>query len=325
VTAFILKANSSGTYARAAAIIEQGGLVAFPTETVYGLGADATNAQAVARIYEAKGRPKFNPLIVHVATKADAEALAEFSPVAKRLASAFWPGALTLVLPRRKDCPISDMATAGLDTVALRVPSEDVAHAFLKAAATPIAAPSANLSGHVSPTDARHVMEDLGERIDAIIDGGATALGVESTILSVTGEEEVRLLRPGGATREDIEAVLGHPIGTGPEKAAMPQSPGQLPSHYAPHIPVRLDATSVSSDEALLAFGRPLDGAAAMLNLSEAGDLNEAATHLYAMLRALDDRRFTAIAVMPVPMTGLGLAINDRLKRAAAPRPKEEA
>jgi L-threonylcarbamoyladenylate synthase len=324
VTAFILKANSSGTYARAAAVIEQGGLVAFPTETVYGLGADATNAQAVARIYEAKGRPKFNPLIVHVATKADAEALAEFSPTARRLASAFWPGALTLVLPRRRGCPISDMATAGLDTVALRVPSEDVAHAFLKAAGTPIAAPSANLSGHVSPTDARHVMEDLGERIDAIIDGGATALGVESTILSVTGEA-VRLLRPGGATKEDIEAVLGRPVETGPEKAEVPQSPGQLPSHYAPHVPVRLNATSVSPDEALLAFGRPLDGAAAMLNLSEEGDLGEAAAHLYAMLRALDDRRFAAIAVMPVPMTGLGLAINDRLKRAAAPRPTETA
>ena len=307
-------------YKRGARLIAAGALVAFPTETVYGLGADATDSEAVAAIFAAKGRPSFNPLIVHVASLAAAKKLADFSPEATRLAEAFWPGALTLVLPRSKNCPVSELATAGLPTIAIRVPAHPVAHEFLDAVHTPIAAPSANRSGHVSPTTAQHVEEDLGAAVSLIIDGGACPLGLESTIVSVKGKH-VQLLRPGGATVEDIERVTGGEVDIVSTDSSRPTAPGQLESHYAPHIPVRLNATSVDGGEALLAFGKPLEGAAATLNLSESENLVEAASNLFAMLRSLDDRRFKDIAVMPVPGVGLGRAINDRLKRAAAPRP----
>jgi L-threonylcarbamoyladenylate synthase len=319
----ILKAGMAA-YNEGAKRIADGGLVAFPTETVYGLGADAGNGEAVARIFAAKERPTFNPLIVHVTSRAEAVRLADMSPTAERLAEAFWPGALTLVLPRKADAGLSDLVTAGLGTVAIRVPAHAVAHEFLDAVERPIAAPSANRSGRVSPTTAAHVAADLDGRVDLIIDGGPTTLGLESTIVAVEGET-VRLLRPGGATVEDIERVLGYPMEKGEASDERPTSPGQLRSHYAPRLPVRLNAGAVSASEALLAFGRPLDGAAATLNLSEDENLTEAAANLFAMLRQLDDKRFSAIAVMPVPANGLGLAINDRLHRAAAPRPEDDA
>lgn len=306
-------------YKEGAKRIAEGGLVAFPTETVYGLGADAGNGEAVARIFEAKARPHFNPLIVHVDSQSQAARLAEMSPVAERLADAFWPGALTLVLPRKKKAHLADLVTAGLDTVALRVPAHPVAREFLSAVERPIAAPSANRSGRVSPTTAAHVAADLDGAVDLIIDGGPCTLGVESTIVAVEGDT-VRLLRPGGATVEDIERVLEFPMEKSGDSPHRPTAPGQLRSHYAPKRPMRLNAKSVKGTEALLAFGRPLGGAAAMLNLSEEENLTEAAANLFAMMRSLDDKRFSAIAVMPVPANGLGLAINDRLQRAAAPR-----
>lgn len=298
---------------RAAAILRDGGLVAFPTETVYGLGADATNGKAVAAIFIAKRRPQFNPLIVHVKDRAEAETLVEFTPLARALADAFWPGALTLVLPRKTDCPLSLLVSAGLDTVALRVPSHPVAQALIAATGKPIAAPSANVSGHVSPTTAAHVAEELGDKVDVILDGGATAIGVESTVIGFERDKPV-LLRPGGVARDAIERIAG-PL-------AMPsdtkiQSPGQLESHYAPHAKLRLNARDARPGESLLAFGPNVSQAA--LNLSLAGDLHEAAANLFAMLRALD-KTADAIAVMPVPSDGLGEAINDRLARAAAPR-----
>jgi len=299
---------------RAAAILRDGGLVAFPTETVYGLGADATNGKAVAAIFAAKQRPQFNPLIVHVRDRAEAEALVGFTPRARALAEAFWPGALTLVLPRKSDCPLSLLVSAGLDTVALRVPSHPVASALIAAAGKPIAAPSANVSGHVSPTTAAHVAEELGDKVDFILDGGSTAIGVESTVIGFEGDTPV-LLRPGGVARDAVERVAG-PLAT-PSNANI-QSPGQLESHYAPRAKLRLNARDAQPGEALLAFGPPGSGAA--LNLSPAGDLNEAAANLFAMLRSLD-KTSNAIAVMPIPDEGLGEAINDRLMRAAAPRP----
>jgi len=299
---------------RAAAILRDGGLVAFPTETVYGLGADATNGNAVAAIFAAKQRPQFNPLIVHVRDRAEAEALVEFTPRARALAEAFWPGALTLVLPRKSDCPLSLLVSAGLDTVALRVPSHPVASALIAAAGKPIAAPSANVSGHVSPTTAAHVAEELGDKVDFILDGGSTAIGIESTVIGFEGDTPV-LLRPGGVARDAIERVTG-PLAN-PSDTTI-QSPGQLESHYAPRAKLRLNARDAQPGEALLAFGPPGSGAA--LNLSPAGDLNEAAANLFAMLRTLD-RTADTIAVMPIPDDGLGEAINDRLLRAAAPRP----
>jgi len=299
---------------RAAAILRDGGLVAFPTETVYGLGADATNGKAVAAIFAAKQRPTFNPLIVHVRDRAEAEALVAFTPRARAVAEAFWPGALTLVLPRKSDCPLSLLVSAGLDTVALRVPSHPVASALIAAAGKPIAAPSANVSGHVSPTTAAHVAEELGDKVDFILDGGSTAIGVESTVIGFEGDTPV-LLRPGGVARDAVERVAG-PLAT-PSNANI-QSPGQLESHYAPRAKLRLNARDAQPGEALLAFGPPGSGAA--LNLSPAGDLNEAAANLFAMLRSLD-KTSNAIAVMPIPDEGLGEAINDRLMRAAAPRP----
>jgi L-threonylcarbamoyladenylate synthase len=303
-----------------------GGLVAFPTETVYGLGADATNAHAIARLYDAKGRPAFNPLIAHVVDGAAAWALARFDTDAAKLAKAFWPGPLTLVLPKAGGCPVAELATAGLDSIAVRVPHHEVAQKILAAFGRPIVAPSANRSGHVSPTTAAHVLADLRGRIELIVDGGATPVGVESTIVACLGEP--MLLRPGGVPRETIESVLGHPLAHPPAEAApgddAPLAPGMLASHYAPRTPVRLDSRRVESGEALLAFGPAAATGAAnakmTLNLSERGDLIEAAANLFSHLRALDGCGATTIAVMPIPRDGLGEAINDRLKRAAAPR-----
>ena len=304
----------------AARLIREGELVAFPTETVYGLGGDATNERAVAKIFEAKGRPQFNPLISHVLDAGEARHLVQWNETADKLAARFWPGPLTVVLPRATNSPIALLATAGLDTAAIRAPAHPMAQALIRAAGRPIAAPSANRSGAVSPTRAEHVAESLGNRVKLILDGGPCEVGLESTVLDLTTSIPT-LLRPGGATREAIEAVIG-PVALSdaiPSGDAARKSPGQLDSHYAPARPVRLNATSVAGDEALLAFGsRPLAGARQALNLSPDGDLTEAAANLFAHLRALDRPDNTRIAVMPIPQTGLGLAINDRLRRAAA-------
>jgi L-threonylcarbamoyladenylate synthase len=317
-----------GTGARdietAARALRAGRLVAFPTETVYGLGGIATDDRAVAAIFAAKGRPRFNPLIVHVADRAAARALARWNELAERLAARFWPGALTLVLPRAPGCPLSPLVSAGGDTVGLRVPAHPVAQALLEATALPVAAPSANPAGGVSPTTADHVAEGLGAAVEIILDGGSCRIGLESTVLDLSGGAP-RLLRPGGVTRGALEAEIG-PLAAGPAAAGQPpRAPGQLASHYAPARPLRLEARSVAADEALLAFGpRPLAGALSTLNLSATGDLAEAAANLFAMLRRLDRPDVRAIAVMPIPARGLGEAIRDRLERAAAPRAGEE-
>ncbi len=313
---------------RAAALLREGALVAFPTETVYGLGADARNGRAVAAVFEAKGRPHFNPLICHYPDADSAFADVRAEARARRLAARFWPGPLTLVLPRRPECRVDLLAGAGLDTLAVRVPAHPLALDLLRQAGVPVAAPSANRSGQVSPTTAAHVLEGLGGRIAAVLDGGPCPVGVESTVLDLTGAGPV-LLRPGGLAVEAIEAEIG-PVGRPLPVAAADatrslRSPGLLLSHYAPGLPVRLGATSVEPEEALLAFGpAPPKGAALAWNLSEAGDLAEAAARLFAGLRWLDAegarRGCARIAAMPVPGTGLGLAINDRLARAAAPR-----
>jgi L-threonylcarbamoyladenylate synthase len=304
----------------AARVLGAGGLVAFPTETVYGLGADATNGEAVARLYAAKGRPRFNPLIAHVADFAAARRLAVFNADAERLA-ACWPGPLTLVLPKASGCPVSDLATAGLDTIAVRVPDHPVARDILRAFGKPVVAPSANRSGHVSPTTAVHVATDLDGRVDLILDGGPASVGVESTIVACLGAP--MLLRPGGLPRGEIEHALGHALLVAePVNDEAPLAPGMLSSHYAPKTPLRLNAIDVRPGEALLAFGAPAPArAATMLNLSSSADLVEAAANLFSHLRALDSSGASAIAVMPIPPEGLGEAINDRLARAAAPRP----
>ena len=301
--------------ARAASLLGAGELVAFPTETVYGLGGDARSDRAVARIYEAKGRPSFNPLIVHLPDLAAVEAIAEIGPRARQLALAFWPGPLTLVLPLREGAGISPLVTAGLATVAVRVPAHPLAHRLLQAFAGPVAAPSANPSGRVSPTRAAHVLEGLSGRIAAVLDGGACAVGLESTI--VLADPEPVLLRPGGIAVEALEAVLGSPLSVGGD-AGKPTSPGQLVSHYAPEAKVRLDATEARPGELLVGFGE-VKGA---LSLSESGDLVEAAARLFHILREADRLAGPGgrIAFAPVPETGLGRAINDRLRRAAAPR-----
>ncbi len=311
----IVKADDSAI-AEAARIVRGGGLVAFPTETVYGLGADATNGKAVARIFEAKGRPRFNPLIAHVADADTARDLVQFNHEALALAEKFWPGPLTLVLPlsaggRNR---ISELVTAGLDTLAIRVPAHPIAHRLLAAAGVPIAAPSANLSGRVSPTCARHVEEDLGPRVDLILDGGAAHAGLESAIVAFAPAPT--LLRPGGQPREDIEALLGLKLQDFREAGV--RSPGQLASHYAPRATLRLDAERACPGEILLGFGPGAPDNA--LNLSRSGDLREAAANLFAYLRALDAQGPAQIAVMRIPSTGLGEAINDRLRRASAPR-----
>jgi L-threonylcarbamoyladenylate synthase len=306
--------------ALAAKTLAAGGLIAFPTETVYGLGADATNGEAVARLYAAKGRPAFNPLIAHVGTLDLARALGRFTPDAERLAAAFWPGPLTLVLPKADACAVSDLALAGLDSIALRMPAHPVAQALLAAFGGPVVAPSANRSGHVSPTDAAHVFADLRGRIDLILDGGACPVGVESTIVSCIGEP--KLLRPGGLAREDIERVLGHPLdAVAPPDDTAPVAPGMMTSHYAPRARVRLNALAPETGEALLAFGPTPPSAGPLLNLSPRGDLVEAAANLFSHLRALDASGAQRIAVMTIPHEGLGEAINDRLARAAAPKP----
>ncbi|SEW39007.1 translation factor SUA5 [Cognatiyoonia koreensis] len=299
--------------ARAGAILRAGGLAAFPTETVYGLGANALDDKAVARIYEAKGRPRFNPLIVHVADRAAAEELVVFDDAASRLADAFWPGALTLVLPLRAGSGISSLVTAGLDTLAVRAPDHPVGQAVLRASGVPVAAPSANPSGRVSPTTADHVIQGLDGLIDAVLDGGPCGVGVESTIV-VTGPNPT-LLRAGGIPVEALSACLGQAISIATDPTR-PISPGQLESHYAPNGTLRLNAQAKEDDEVLLGFG-PVD---ADLNLSVSGDLVEAASRLFSCLHALDDMGATQIAVSPIPDSGLGRAINDRLKRAAAPR-----
>ena len=321
----ILPAGAVAT-AAAARCLAQGGLVGFPTETVYGLGADASNPEAVARLYQAKGRPAFNPLIAHVSDLAAARRIGHLNVQATALAEAFWPGPLTLVLPKTADCAVADLATAGLDTVAIRIPAHGIALEILRAFGGPVVAPSANLSGHVSPTTAAHVRNDLAGRIDLIVDGGAVAVGVESTIVGCF--ETPMLLRPGGLPREAIERVLGRALAAMPEDAGhdspAPLAPGMLASHYAPRTPVRLEAGRVAADEALLAFGPGMvagsDAAKAVLNLSTRGDLNEAAANLFGYLRTLDTSGAHTIAVMPVPHHGLGEAINDRLRRAAVGR-----
>jgi len=318
---------------RAAALLRAGELVAFPTETVYGLGADARNGRAVAAVFEAKGRPHFNPLICHYATAEAAFADVRPDERARALAAAFWPGPLSLVLPRRAECSVDLLAGAGLDTLAVRVPAHPLALDLLRRVDRPVAAPSANRSGRVSPTTAQYVVEELGRRIAAVLDGGPCPVGLESTVLDLTGAGAV-LLRPGGVPVEAIEAAIG-PVGRAlpAERAAASatlRSPGLLVSHYAPALPLRLNATEVAPDEALLAFGPPLPGARLVWSLSDSGDLREAAARLFAGLRWLDAeaaRRggFRRIAAMPVPAHGLGLAINDRLARAAAPRPDDAA
>ena len=297
---------------QAAALLEAGALVAFPTETVYGLGADARQSDAVAGIYAAKGRPSFNPLIVHVADLAAAEMLVTFTPQAYRLAQAFWPGALTMVLQLRPDAGVASLVTAGLDTLAVRMPDHPVARGLLRAFGGPVAAPSANPSGRISPTTADHVMAGLSGRIDAVIDGGACGVGLESTIIDMTGDPV--LLRAGGIPEEAITAALGVPLGLPAGQGIT--APGMMASHYAPQGAVRLNATEARPGEVLLGFG-PVAG---HLSLSRTGDLREAAANLFDCLHRLDAMGAQAIAVAPVPDHGLGAAINDRLRRAAAPR-----
>ncbi|MFZ0100068.1 MAG: L-threonylcarbamoyladenylate synthase [Gemmobacter sp.] len=309
-------AATSDGIAEAAELLRAGALVAIPTETVYGLAADARNDRAVAAIYAAKNRPAFNPLIVHLPDLAAVARLAVLTPAAERLAAAFWPGPLTLVLPLRPDAGLSPLVTAGLDTVAIRLPAHPVARALLTQAGIPVAAPSANPSGRVSPTRAEHVLAGLSGRIAAVLDGGPCAVGVESTILALDGPPA--LLRPGGVAVEAIEAVLGAPL-LMPGDPATPKAPGQLASHYAPEARVRLNASEAREGEVLVGFG-PIAG---HLTLSASGDLLEAAANLFHFLREADALAGPggAIAFAPVPETGLGRAINDRLRRAAAPRP----
>lgn len=297
--------------AEAARLLREGALVAFPTETVYGLGADATNGQAVAAIFAAKGRPLFNPLIVHVEGIEEARRHVELSPRAQALAEKFWPGPLTLVLPRRKNSPLSLLVSAGLDSVALRAPSHPAAIALLKEAGRPVAGPSANLSGQVTATTAQHVADSLGGKVDLILDAGSAILGIESTVIGFDGDRPL-LLRPGAIPREEIQDLVG-PLGA---PGNLIQSPGQLASHYAPRAGLRLNASEIESGEVLLGFG---DVPGAKLNLSPKGDLREAAANLFSMLRELD-KVASQIAVSPIPDSGIGEAINDRLRRAAAPR-----
>ena len=305
--------NDASGIAGAVAAWRAGGLVAFPTETVYGLGADARNDQAVAKVYAAKGRPSFNPLIVHVADIAAAEGLCHFTDSARRLAAAFWPGALTLVLPLRAGAGLSKLVLAGLETVAVRVPDHALARQLLTGFDGPIAAPSANPSGRISPTTAAHVLQSLDGKIDAVIDGGKCSVGLESTIVSCVAEPI--LLRAGGIPKEAIEACLGGALAVQTDPAQV-QAPGQLASHYAPKGSVRLNVAEPEADEMLLGFG-PVT---ADENLSVAGDVTEAAANLFACLHRLDAAGAAKIAVSPIPDTGLGRAINDRLRRAAAPR-----
>ena len=299
---------------RAAAIILSGGLVAMPTETVYGLAADATNGVAVAKIYTAKGRPSFNPLICHVTGLAMAEELAEFSPLARRLAETFWPGPLTLVLPRKATCPVADLVTAGLPSIALRSPKHVAALGLISRVGRPLAAPSANPSESLTPTRAEHVAHNLASRIDLILDGGPCESGLESTIIA-PGTSGAVMLRPGALARSEIESLTGSL--RSPEASSGVLAPGMMRRHYAPRARLRLNALDVRPGEAYLAFGAPPTSVSPTLNLSIRGDLEEAASNLFAMLRALDESH-ESIAVAPIPGAGLGEAINDRLNRAGA-------
>lgn len=309
---------------RALALLQAGEVVAIPTETVYGLAGDATNGEAVARIYEAKGRPRFNPLIAHVCDLAMAERIGVFDPLSRKLAELFWPGPLTLVVPLNAEAGIHPLATAGLDTIALRMP-RGFGNRLIEALGRPLSAPSANSSGHISSTSAEAVAADLGKRIKLVVDGGATPVGVESTIVRVD-DGKLKLLRPGGIAAEEIEAAIGMKLERGAKGI---QAPGMMASHYAPNAAMRLNAASVGQGEALLAFGptraKGADHAAMVLNLSPTGDLREAATNLFSFMRELDASGAGVIAVEPVPGQGLGEAINDRLARAAAPRDMVEA
>jgi L-threonylcarbamoyladenylate synthase len=305
------------TISNAQRILRDGGLVAFPTETVYGLGADATNDQAVARIFAAKGRPQFNPLISHVSTVEQALQLGQFSADAEKLAQAIWPGPLTIVVERRPDCPISLLCSAGLSTVALRVPNHPLALDLLRAVDRPIAAPSANPSGQLSPTTADHVRQSLGSKVDLVLDGGPSSVGVESTVVRFV-DAGPYLLRSGGVTRETIDNALGRRVMTPTRFNAELHSPGLLESHYAPHAAMRLNAAMPETHESYLGFG-PYDYGP--YSLSSSGDLNEAAANLFKMLHEIDRAKPEVIAVAPIPEMGLGEAINDRLRRAAAPRP----
>ncbi len=306
---------SATIISEAARILRDGGLVAFPTETVYGLGADAINDHAVARVFAAKSRPEINPLISHLATADEAFSYGSFSNTAMKLARTFWPGPLTIVVERSENCAISRLCSAGLDSVALRIPDHPVALALLKEVGRPIAAPSANRSGRISPTTAEHVRRSLGSAVDMIVDGGPCAVGLESTVVQFEGNA-VRLLRPGGLPRQEIEQVLGHSLeATKPGKAL--HSPGLLESHYAPHAPLRLNAAEPEADESYIGFGKHAFG---QHSLSRTGDLIEAAANLFKLLHEVDAQHPDRIAVAPIPSHGLGEAINDRLRRAAAPR-----
>lgn len=309
-----LRRADDGAIADAARILRAGGLVAFPTETVYGLGADAADGRAVARIFEAKGRPQFNPLIVHAADRSEAQRHVVFNEAADKLAQVFWPGALTLVLPRASDCQLSELVSAGLGTVALRVPAHPVAAKLIAQSGLAIAAPSANVSGRITATTAVHVAQGLGGAVDLILDGGPTRLGLESTVIGFDGDAPV-LLRAGAIPREAIEVIAG--ALSAPRNESV-QSPGQLASHYAPRAALRLNARDARNGEVLLGFGGTAPAGAC--NLSPSGDLREAAVNLFAMLHELDASGVRAIAVMPVPEHDLGEAINDRLRRAAGPR-----
>ena len=316
---------SDESIARAADLLRGGGLVAFPTETVYGLGGDACNAAAVASIFAAKGRPAFNPLISHVASASEAFALGIETPAARRLADAFWPGPMTLILQRAPNCPIASLTSAGLDRIALRVPAHEGARRLLQQFGGPVAAPSANPSGRISPSRAAHVMSSLGEVIDMVLDGGPCSSGVESTVVDTSGTQAV-ILRPGGVTRDAIARCLAAgglslmpATQDGPGKDR-PVSPGQLESHYAPHARLKMNVTAIEDDMELIGFG-PIAGAGRLqLNLSESGNDSQAAANLFDMLHAADGTGAGVIGVAPVPDNGLGEAINDRLRRAAAPR-----
>lgn len=297
---------------RAAEVLRSGALAAFSTETVYGLGADATNDEAVARIFEAKGRPKFNPLIIHAPDVKTVKSLVDWNERAEKLATAFWPGPLTFVLSRSDDCPVSLLASAGLETLAVRLPSHELAQSLLKEAGCPVAAPSANKSGHVSPTTAHHVAGEFGEEVSVILDGGPCQVGLESAVVDLSSGAPA-LLRPGGISRDELEAVIGPVDIATPESPV--KSPGMLERHYAPSTPLRLNAESADENEVLLGFGP--EAPSSSRNLSAGGNLVEAAANLFAYLRELDAECLAGIAVMPIPESGLGAAINDRLRRAA--------
>jgi L-threonylcarbamoyladenylate synthase len=313
--------SNEDAIAEAAAIVRSGGLVAMPTETVYGLAADATNDRAVARIFEAKGRPSFNPLIVHVDGVQAADVFVRFDPLSERLAAAFWPGPLTLVLPRRENSALSLLVSAGLDTVAMRSPAHPLARALLKASGRPLAAPSANLSGTPSPTTAAHVRDSLGPRVDLVLDGGACSVGIESTIVKIDGGG-LTVLRPGGVATESIERAARVKVLRA--MGGRVEAPGMTASHYAPKAALRLNVDAPQADEAFLAFGPAPSGHRYVLQLSAARDVAEAASNFFAHLRAADAlvaaRGLEGIAAAPIPISGLGEAINDRLARAAAPQ-----